>query len=116
MTQRKARPPSFTLFGNQLDALPDAYLRYLSNGLRETFDLPGHPAAHRVDRVGAALRPDQPLDAAGHAEQAGGPLLGPAQRREEFRTGQPEPVRDAGVGAGQQFGGRPDVVQAVQHG
>jgi GTP-binding protein len=43
MTQRKARPPSFTLFGNQLDALPESYVRYLVNGLRETFDLPGTP-------------------------------------------------------------------------
>lgn len=43
MTQRKARPPSFTLFGNQLDALPDAYLRYLQNGLREAFALKGTP-------------------------------------------------------------------------
>jgi GTP-binding protein len=43
MTQPKARPPSFALFGNQLDALPDAYLRYLQNGLREAFDLKGTP-------------------------------------------------------------------------
>ena len=43
MTQRKARPPSFTLFGNQLDGLPDDYLRYLQNGLRETFGLKGTP-------------------------------------------------------------------------
>ncbi len=43
MTQRKARPPTFTLFGNQLDALPEAYLRYLANGLRETFGLKGTP-------------------------------------------------------------------------
>jgi GTP-binding protein len=43
MTQRKARPPSFTLFGNQLDALPDDYLRYLQNGLRENFGLKGTP-------------------------------------------------------------------------
>lgn len=43
MTQRKARPPSFTLFGNQLDALPDAYQRYLQNGLREAFGLTGTP-------------------------------------------------------------------------
>lgn len=48
MTQRKARPPSFTLFGNQLDALPEAYLRYLSNGLRETFDLKGTPLRFSV--------------------------------------------------------------------
>jgi len=43
MTQRKARPPSFTLFGNQLDSLPGDYLRYLQNGLRETFNLKGTP-------------------------------------------------------------------------
>jgi GTP-binding protein len=48
MTQRKARPPSFTLFGNQLDALPEAYLRYLQNGLREAFCLKGTPLRFSV--------------------------------------------------------------------
>jgi GTP-binding protein len=48
MTQRKARPPSFTLFGNQLDALPESYLRYLSNGLREHFNLKGTPLRFSV--------------------------------------------------------------------
>lgn len=43
MTQVKSRPPSFALFGNQLGHLPKSYLRYLSNSLRETFDLPGVP-------------------------------------------------------------------------
>jgi GTPase len=43
MTQPKARPPSFALFGTQLDALPEAYLRYLQNGLREAFGLKGTP-------------------------------------------------------------------------
>jgi GTP-binding protein len=43
MTQAKARPPHFAIFGNQLDALPKSYTRYLVNGLRETFDLPGVP-------------------------------------------------------------------------
>jgi len=43
MTQTKARPPTFTLFGNQLDALPEDYQRYLANGLRENFDLKGTP-------------------------------------------------------------------------
>jgi len=43
MTQPKARPPFFVLFGNQLQALPDSYKRFLVNGLRETFDLPGVP-------------------------------------------------------------------------
>ncbi|HEY8697616.1 MAG TPA: ribosome biogenesis GTPase Der [Rhizomicrobium sp.] len=43
MTQVKARPPSFALFGNQLKALPESYLRYLQNALRDTFDLKGTP-------------------------------------------------------------------------
>jgi GTPase len=43
MTQTKSRPPSFVLFCTRADAVPDAYLRYLVNGLRETFDLPGVP-------------------------------------------------------------------------
>ncbi len=48
MTQRKARPPSFTMFGNQLDALPEAYRRYLQNGLREAFGLAGTPIRFSV--------------------------------------------------------------------
>ena len=42
-TQVKSRPPHFALFGNQLHALPKSYTRYLVNGLREAFDLPGVP-------------------------------------------------------------------------
>jgi GTP-binding protein len=43
MTQLRARPPYFILFGNQLDALPASYERFLANGLRQAFDLPGVP-------------------------------------------------------------------------
>jgi GTP-binding protein len=43
MTQPKSRPPTFALFGTQLKALPEAYLRYLANSLRETFHLEGAP-------------------------------------------------------------------------
>ena len=43
MTQAKARPPTFVLFGNQLSALPEDYLRYLTNGLRTAFGLTGTP-------------------------------------------------------------------------
>jgi GTP-binding protein len=48
MTQPKVRPPTFALFGNQLDALPEAYQRYLTNGLREAFDLAGTPIRLRM--------------------------------------------------------------------
>jgi len=42
-TQVASRPPTFVLFASQAGALPDAYLRYLANGLREAFDLGGIP-------------------------------------------------------------------------
>ncbi|MFG1266620.1 ribosome biogenesis GTPase Der [Xanthobacter sp. DSM 14520] len=43
MTQPKARPPTFVLFCSRTDAVPESYIRYLVNGLRETFELPGVP-------------------------------------------------------------------------
>jgi GTP-binding protein len=43
ITQPKTRPPSFVIFCSRADALPDSYKRYLVNGLREAFDLPGTP-------------------------------------------------------------------------
>jgi GTP-binding protein len=43
ITQAKARPPHFALFGNQLAKLPESYIRYLVNSLREHFVLPGVP-------------------------------------------------------------------------
>ena len=42
-TQAKIRPPSFVIFCSRPQAVPDAYLRYLENGLRSDFDLPGTP-------------------------------------------------------------------------
>jgi GTP-binding protein len=43
ITQTKARPPSFVLFCSRADAVPESYLRYLTNSMREAFDLPGAP-------------------------------------------------------------------------
>ncbi|BAM90200.1 GTP-binding protein EngA [Bradyrhizobium oligotrophicum S58] len=43
ITQTKARPPSFVLFCSRADAIPQSYLRYLTNSMRETFELPGTP-------------------------------------------------------------------------
>ncbi|HEY7245442.1 MAG TPA: ribosome biogenesis GTPase Der [Xanthobacteraceae bacterium] len=43
ITQPKSRPPAFVLFTSRADAVPDAYRRYLINGLRDSFDLPGTP-------------------------------------------------------------------------
>ncbi len=43
ITQSNARPPTFVAFCSRPKALPDSYVRYLVNGLRETFDLGGVP-------------------------------------------------------------------------
>jgi GTP-binding protein len=43
MAQTKARPPTFVLFSSRADQMPDHYRRYLTNSLRESFDLPGVP-------------------------------------------------------------------------
>ncbi len=43
MSQIKARPPTFVLFANRADKLPEAYRRYLINSLRQSFDMPGTP-------------------------------------------------------------------------
>ncbi|MEO3433652.1 ribosome biogenesis GTPase Der [Inquilinus sp. CAU 1745] len=43
MTQVKSRPPTFVLWASQPEELPEAYVRYLVNGIREAFELPGVP-------------------------------------------------------------------------
>jgi GTP-binding protein len=43
MAQVKTRPPTFTIFSSRSDEIPESYLRYLANGIRDIFDLPGVP-------------------------------------------------------------------------
>jgi GTP-binding protein len=43
MTQAKTRPPGFVVMCSHPDKLPDSYSRYLVNGLRDDFDMPGTP-------------------------------------------------------------------------
>ena len=43
MTQSKSRPPTFVVFTSQPKGMPDSYIRYLINGIREQFDFPGVP-------------------------------------------------------------------------
>ena len=42
-TQAKTRPPGFVVMASYPDKLPESYARYLINGLREDFDMPGTP-------------------------------------------------------------------------
>ncbi|HAJ21797.1 MAG TPA: ribosome biogenesis GTPase Der, partial [Rhodospirillaceae bacterium] len=43
MTQVKIRPPTFAIFASQAENLPEAYIRYLTNGLRSDFGMDGVP-------------------------------------------------------------------------
>jgi GTP-binding protein len=43
ITQIKTRPPTFTMWISRPKELADSYKRYIINGLREDFDLPGIP-------------------------------------------------------------------------
>jgi GTP-binding protein len=43
ITQAKTRPPGFVIKCSNAEHLPESYLRYLVNGLRERFDMPGTP-------------------------------------------------------------------------
>jgi GTP-binding protein len=42
-TMPKARPPTVAIFGTRAEQLPEDYRRYLVNGFRETFEMPGVP-------------------------------------------------------------------------
>ena len=43
ISQTKARPPTFVLMASRAAHLPDSYKRYLINGIREAFGMPGVP-------------------------------------------------------------------------
>lgn len=43
MTQAKTRPPGFVVMCSHPEKLSDSYSRYLVNGLRDDFDMPGTP-------------------------------------------------------------------------
>ena len=43
MTQVKTRPPTFVIFSTRAGDLPEAYMRYLANGIRDNFGLDGVP-------------------------------------------------------------------------
>lgn len=43
MTQAKTRPPGFVVMCSHPDKMPESYNRYLVNGLRLDFDMPGTP-------------------------------------------------------------------------
>ncbi len=50
ITQIKTRPPTFALWVSRPDKLPAAYKRYIMNGLRKDYDIPGVPIRLLVRR------------------------------------------------------------------
>ena len=42
-TQVKTRPPGFVVMCSNPEKVPESYKRYLVNGLRADFDMPGTP-------------------------------------------------------------------------
>jgi len=50
MTQVSTRPPTFALFVSRPSELPESYLRYLVNALREDFAIPGVPIRVQLRR------------------------------------------------------------------
>ena len=62
ITQPKSRPPTFVLFSSRASSLPETYRRYLINGLREAFALPGTPIRLTLRaKVNPLCRPKAPL-------------------------------------------------------
>lgn len=43
ITQGNTRPPTFTIFVNKPEDLPESYRRYIENALRDDFNMPGVP-------------------------------------------------------------------------
>ena len=58
ITQVKSRPPSFVVFGNRLEELPDSYRRYLLNAMRRDLKLGAVPL--RLDFRGRSNPFDRP--------------------------------------------------------
>lgn len=56
MTQPSTRPPAFVAFCSKPGDLPKSYVKYLTNSLREAFDLPGVPIRFSL------RKPDNPYN------------------------------------------------------
>ena len=58
ITQSKSRPPTFAVFASQPTGMPEAYVRYIANGIRDTFDFPGVPIRINLRRQKNPYAPD----------------------------------------------------------
>jgi GTP-binding protein len=58
-TQVGKRPPALALFTNMADKVPDSYLRYLANDLRDRFDLQGVPIRWQLRQTRNPYAPEK---------------------------------------------------------
>ena len=61
ITQVKTRPPTFVVFGNRTDELPESYRRYLVNAIRRDLELRRGTAAARLPRPPEPVRREPSL-------------------------------------------------------
>ncbi|MBY0558631.1 ribosome biogenesis GTPase Der [Hyphomicrobium sp.] len=59
VTQLSTRPPTFVAFSQRAEALPQSYVKYLTNSLRETFDLPGVPVRFHLRKSDNPFAPEK---------------------------------------------------------
>ena len=59
VTQPSARPPTFVAFCSRPGELPRSYIRYLTNSLRQVFDLPGVPIRFSLKKGENPYAPDR---------------------------------------------------------
>ena len=56
LTQAKTRPPGFVVSCTRPESMPQSYIRYLSNSLREVLRDAGRADPHRAARLGKPVR------------------------------------------------------------
>ena len=78
ITQAKARPPSFILFCSRADAVPQSYLRYLTNSHARGLRSAGHADPDHAARKGQSVRPQAQ---AAVMSEAGVRAVPPTRRR-----------------------------------
>ncbi|MFN3643891.1 MAG: ribosome biogenesis GTPase Der [Gemmobacter sp.] len=77
-TQVKTRPPGFVFMCSRPEDMPESYRRYLVNGLREAFDMPGTPIRITLRGQGGQnpfkdKKVAQPSRLRKHLDKRGGP-------------------------------------------
>ena len=114
MAQTKARPPTFVLLASRADQMPESYRRYLVNGLRESFDLPGVPIRLTVKQgANPYMEEGGPgyVKPTGRSRPAGGAKLAARKRKVEGAAhaaakAKPKPRPGAKNAAGPPTGGK----------